>query len=83
MPSARGLREQRVEHFADHALARTRQLADALKLLLNLWCRSAFGGLGARAHQFLDADPERLSDDRQRRDLNAAAADFVGGDGLL
>ena len=54
------LREQGVEHFADHALACARELADTLKLLLNLRRRAALGGLGIRAHQFLDA--ERLRD---------------------
>lgn len=45
------LREQRVEHFADHALASARGLADAFELLLNLRRRSAFACVIASKHR--------------------------------
>jgi hypothetical protein len=42
------LREQRVEHFTDDALARLGQQADAFELLLQLGCGAALVGLGLR-----------------------------------
>jgi len=81
--SAPGLRDQRVEHFADHPLLGFRQCLKAFELLLQFRRGPALGWLGVFRNERFDGDAERLRDDRQGRDLDAAAADLVSGDGLL
>ena len=75
------LREQRVEHFADHALASAQELADAFELLLNLRHRPAHGWLGFRGHQILNADAECLQHVLPRRRLRPRQTTVCQGDG--
>ena len=74
-----------IEHLHDEALLRLGQCADAFELLLQLRCRPALAcaALGRRADEFLDADVERLGQQRQCRDRHPALSALVGGDGLL
>lgn len=84
LASARCAGDQRFDDLADDALLRFGQCIDALELLLQLGRRAALlRGTAVVSDQGFDADAQGLSDDRKHRDLNAAVADFVGGDGLL
>jgi len=50
---------------------------------LQLGCGTALGRRDGFADQLFDRDAERTRNSRQGRDLDAPAADLIGGDGLL
>lgn len=70
---AAGLLQDGIEHLHDEALLSTRQLLNALDLLLQLRCRSALlGRADFIPEQLFQGHPERAGKARQRRDRKPA-----------
>lgn len=83
---AMGLRKQRVDDIADHALFGARQLVDLFELLLNFPLRSTLAGSGAfgqGADEFFDSDAELVCQVGQSTGEQVQASGFVMGERLL